>query len=146
MPDKFPPMARAYRIVAWLVAALAGACSEADGPGGLEGTYQLVELNSQPLPYNDLAGCCIYTAGSLALTASGYTVSITFQNKNSGTGDSVNEEGTYSSNGSALFFQRTGGNFTMYFYNATLNGRTIRLQLGGSAPGAGDQFAAAFRR
>ena len=139
-------MGRAYRFAGLLVAALAGACSDAAGPGGVAGTYQLVELNSQPLPYNDLAGCCIYTAGSLSLTASGYTVSITFQNKNNATGGSVNEEGTYTANGSALFFQRTGGNFTMYFYNATLTGRTIRLQLGGSSAGAGDQFAAAFRR
>lgn len=122
------------------------ACGDPAGSGGVTGIYQLVELNTLPLPYNDQAGCCIYTAGSLSLTASGYTVSITYQNKNTATGGGLTEQGTYTMSGSALFFQRTGGNFTMYFYAATVNGRVIRLQLGGSGPGTGDQFAAAFRR
>ena len=137
-------MTRRGAMAALLLTTLA-ACGDSTG-GSIEGTYQLVQLNTLPLPYDHSAGCCIYTGGSLNLSASGYTAALTFQNRSSGMVSIVNEQGTYTLTGTAFAFARTGGTFTMYFYNATLDNRRITLQLGGTAPGATDQLAAAFQR
>ena len=118
-----------------------------DDAGGLEAQYALFELGGQPLPYSPASGCCIFTSGSLLLSAGNYGASLTLQDKTSSMISIVTEQGTYAVSGSIVAFQRiTGGTFNFNLSNALVSGRIIRLQLGGSSPGAGDQFASAFRR
>ncbi len=86
-------------------------------------------------------------SGSLTLLGGNYTVSLTEQDNASTMITIINEQGSYSINGSAVAFQRSGGGtFNFFLFNGLLSGRTLRLQLGGSSPGATDQLAAAFRR
>lgn len=125
-----------------------GAVPACDGEeGGLEAQYTMFELGGQPLPYSPASGCCIFTSGSLLLSAGNYGASLTLQDKTSSMISIVSEQGTYSVSGSVVAFQRiTGGTFNFNFTNGLVSGRIIRLQLAGSSPGAGDQLPSAFRR
>jgi len=98
------------------------------------------------LPYDHVIGCCIYSAGSLALHSGRYEASITVQNKNNQAVFTVAEQGSYSLGGTSIEFVRTSGDFPLSLYDAHLEGSSIRLMLGGDGPGAADQFRALFSR
>ena len=118
-----------------------------DEAGGLEAVYVMFELNGQPLPHDPGNGCCVYTSGLLTLSAGNYGASLTLQDRASSMQSFANEQGTYSITGSQLAFQRiTGGTFNFNLSGGMVSGRIIRVQLGGSSPGAGDQLPSAFRR
>lgn len=127
-------------------ACLAGCGGSPGGPSSVEGTYRLLELNGRSLPYDDVVGCCIYSAGSLALQSGRYEASMTFQNRNNQRVSTVGEQGSYSLSGASLEFVRTSGDVPLALYDAHLEGSGIRLMLGGDGPGAADQFRALFNR
>lgn len=127
-------------LILWVVAACA------DGIVAPHGTYHLVMLNDQGLPYDDTPGCCIYVSGSLDLEATQYDVVITLRNKNNGSEATVREQGSFAVDGAAIDFQPTGGDVAMHLYGAMVDGNTISLALGGDGPGAADQFSAVFQK
>ena len=136
----------AWRRVA-IVLALGAFPACGGGEGGLEAVYLMIELNGQPLPHDPGIGCCVYTSGSLTLVGGNYTASVTLQDRVSSMLSIVTEQGTYSVNGAAVAFQRiSGGTFNFNLSGGLVTGRIIRVQLGGSSPGAGDQLPSAFRR
>ena len=126
---------------------LLGCGGGSTGPSTVEGTYRLVELNGQVLPYDHVIGCCIYTDGSLLLRSEGYEASITFRNKNTQSVFTVGERGTYSVSGESIAFGPiSGDNLPLSLYGGQVDGRSIRVMLGGDGPGAADQFRALFTR
>lgn len=128
---------------------LLAACADTSGPADpadVEGEYQLVELEGEPVPYDRPNGCCIYTDGSLTLEAGQYQLSIDFRNKNNGMVGTSAEFGTYSVTNCSISFNWGGGDFHHRLYDAQVEGSTITLYLGGDAPGAADQFRAVFRK
>lgn len=127
-------------LILWIVAACA------DGIVAPQGTYHLVMLNDQGLPYDDTLGCCIYVSGSLDMQTTLYEVGITLRNKNNGIEATVREQGSFAFHGSAIDFLPTGGDVPMHLYGATVEGNTISLALGGDGPGAADQFSAVFQK
>lgn len=134
-----PPIAAALLLLS--------ACSSDTTGSRVEGTYTLVELKGQPLPYDDGTGCCIYQGGSLALSGGrSYTVSITARNRTTQATFTVTESGDYLRSGDRLQFTREQGTFGAALHDARLEGGAIRLSLGGDGPGAADQHAAVFRK
>jgi hypothetical protein len=140
----------------WLViAALAGASlscgGDSTGPATLEGTYNMVEENGQPLPSDPSApfGCCLTLSGSLTLTATGYELRTSHRNKINGITFDNAEEGTYTREGNTLSFTRTGGEgeFPYLLAPGTVSedGDTVSLLYGDEGPGS-DQIRATFRR
>jgi hypothetical protein len=127
-----------------LVLSFVTACG--DGIVAPQGTYRLVLLNEQGLPYDDTLGCCIYLAGSLDMQAPLYEVAITLRNKNNGLEATVSEQGSFVVDGAAIDFQRTDGDVAMHLYGAMIDGSSISLALGGNGPGAADQFSAVFQK
>jgi hypothetical protein len=117
-----------------------------DGIVTPQGTYRLVMLNDQGLPYDDTLGCCLYVSGSLDLEATQYVVAITLRNKNNDIEATVREQGSFAVDGAAIAFQPTGGDVAMHLYGAMVGGNTISLALGGNGPGAADQFSAVFQK
>jgi len=139
-------MTRHLILISGIAASLA-ACTATTGPVDIEGVYQLVELNGEPLPYDDQPhGCCVYTSGVLTVEPDRYEVSIGFRNKQNGMVGTSWEFGTYSVNGRFISFNWGGGDFHHRLYDAQIDGAAITLYLGGDAPGAADQFRALFRR
>ena len=139
-------MRRGIGVVAVTASCLAGCGGSPTGPSSVEGSYRLVELNGQGLPYDHLIGCCIYSAGSLALQSERYEASITFENKNHHGVSTAAEQGSYSLSGTSIKFVRTAGDFPLSLHNAHVEGSSIRVMLGGNGPGAADQFRAVFSR
>jgi hypothetical protein len=136
---------RAYVIA--IIASCLGACGgNPTEPSSVEGTYRLAELNGQSVPYDHMPGCCVYTAGSLALRSGQYEASLTFRNKNNQGAFTVGEQGSYSPGGTSIEFRRTGGDYPFSLYDAHLDGSSVRLFLGGDGPGAADQFRALFKK
>ena len=136
----------AWRRIA-IVLALGAFPACGEETGSLEAAYTMFELNGQPLPHDPATGCCVYTFGLLTLSAGNYAASVTLQDRVSSMISIASEQGTYSVNGSQVVFQRiSGGTFNFNLVNGTASGRVIRVLLGGSSPGAGDQLPAAFRR
>ena len=136
---------RAYLVA--IIAGCLGACgSNPAGPGSVEGTYRLAELNGQSLPYDHVPGCCIYTGGSLVLHSERYEASITFQNKNNQGVFTVGEQGSYSLGRTSIEFRPANADYPLSLYDAHLEDSSIRLFLGGDGPGAADQFRAFFQR
>ena len=135
-------------MVRWLLLSIVVGFVTACGDGIVtpQGTYRLVMLNEQGLPYDDTPGCCIYLSGSLDFEATQYVVAITLRNKNNGIQGTVTEQGSFVVDGAAIGFQRTGGDVAMHLYGAMLEGNTISLALGGDGPGAADQFRAMFQK
>lgn len=125
---------------------LIGLCACGDGATAPQGTYHLIALKEQPLPYDDPLGCCVYTGGTLVLEAGNYEIAITFRNKNSSIVSTFREQGSYHLTGTDVEFQPTGGDAPMHLYNARLEGDVIRLAMGGDGPGAADQYSAVFRK
>ena len=138
------------RILMTGIAAFALCCSDTTGPpaaADVEGVYQLVELNGELLPYDDQPhGCCIYTAGSLTIEPDRYELAISFRNKNNGMVATSGEFGSYRVDGRAITFDWAGGDFHHRLHDAQIEGDSIRLRLGGDAPGADDQFRAVFSK
>jgi hypothetical protein len=132
------------RLARSLILCMVTAC--ADGIVAPQGTYHLVMLNDQGLPYDDTLGCCIYVSGSLDMQATQYDVGITLRNKNNGIEATVREQGTFVVDGAAIAFQPTAGDVAMHLYGAVVEGNTISLALGGNGPGAADQFSALFQK
>jgi len=128
------------------LAACVLACADSTSPVDVIGVYQLMELNGEPLPYDDQPGCCVYTHGELTITADGYEFAIGARNKNNGMVWTSTEFGTYSISGNSINFTWSGGDFHHRLYGAQIDGATITLYLGGDAPGAADQFRAVFRK
>ena len=129
---------------------LAVACGEdAVAPSGLEGTYQLVEENGQPLPSDPSApfGCCLTLSGELILTSSRYELRTSHRNKINGIMFENWEEGTYTRQGSALTFVAT--DFEMPYLLAPgvvlADGPTVILRYGDEGPGS-DQIEGRFAR
>jgi hypothetical protein len=129
------------------IAASVAACAATTSPVDIEGVYQLVELNGEPLPYDDQPyGCCIYTDGILTVEPDRYQLSLGFRNKQNGMVGISREFGSYSVNGRSMSFDWGGGDFHHRLYDAQIDGATITLYLGGDAPGAADQFRAVFHK
>jgi hypothetical protein len=123
---------------------LAGCGGSPAEPSSVEGTYRLVELNGQALPYDHALGCCVYSAGRLTLHSGRYEASLTFQNKNNHGVFTVAEQGSYTVRGTSIEFVRISADYPFSLYDAHLEGSSIRLRLGGDGPGAADQFRALF--
>jgi hypothetical protein len=123
------------------------ACSDV-GPESVEGSYALESLNDSPLPYdNEGLGCCWYLAGTLTLTTSDYTISITARNFGSADPFAVTEWGTYTRAGATLTFAPDSFDMVPLLLSpATASGDAIELGLGGEGPGEPDQFQARFER
>jgi hypothetical protein len=137
-----------------LAAIVLIACSGNGGttPTSLEGTYPLVAENDQPLPSDPSApfGCCLTLSGSLTLAAETYDLRTSHQNKNNGILFDNSEQGTYTRQGSALSFTRTGGGGEGFPYllgpgTVSADGDTVTLLYGDEGPGS-DQIRATFRR
>ena len=137
-------MGRKLAVAPLLLGSLACG-ADSTSPADLEGTYQLVELNAQPLPYNP-AGCCVYTAGSLSLEEMSYEIAIAVRNKTNGMVGTFGEQGSYLIQGAAIEFRPNGDDAPLHLFDAIVENNTIRLALGGDSPGAADQFRAVFRK
>lgn len=138
------------RLLAWIpalaLALFAGtsACSDDDvlGPNGVQGTYELVSVNDEPLPAvleeeegNEVTFTFQVTQGSLTLTPSGeaggtYTVSLTIEilvNGEVWQESTQDESGTYTVSGNAITFLDEAGEV-----HGTVDGNQITVTFPGS--------------
>lgn len=134
------------------IAFVALACGDdTTAPAPLDGTYALVAENDQPLPSDPSApfGCCLTLSGSLTLTATTYDLRTSHRNKINGIEFDNSEQGTYTRQGNALRFTRTGGAGEFPYLLApgavSPDGRTVTLLYGDEGPGS-DQTRATFER
>ncbi|MBA3497219.1 MAG: hypothetical protein M3Q93_07500 [Gemmatimonadota bacterium] len=142
-------MCRRWRSVA-LASGWAGlvACGGGDtaGPGVVEGSYTLRQLNDAALPYDhDGQGCCTYLAGTLLLDAAGYEFSLQSRNRNTALVFTATEWGKYAPQGSTVAF--TADSFAeapLGLDLGTVSGDSVRVLFGGEGPGSPDQFSGLF--
>lgn len=141
-------MLRHVMLALAVLSATAIACDgDPAGPAAaVEGTYQLVALNGEPLPYDDALGCCIYTAGDLTLDGGRYEASVMAQNKNNGVVFTVTERGGYDVDGSGIVLDPSEDGQRLALYDVRVDGDTITLFLGGDGPGAEDQYHGRFEK
>jgi hypothetical protein len=146
-------MVRPGLLAASLALALLSCDGEdTSGPAPLDGIYTLVAENDQPLPSDPSApfGCCLTLAGSLTLTPTTYDLRTSHRNKNNGISFDNSEVGSYTRQGSALSFTRTGGGGEGFPYllgpgTVSADGDTVTLLYGDEGPGS-DQIRAMFAR
>lgn len=133
--------------LATALALLALACGDTTAPSG---TYALTSLNGSALPYNDVNGCCIYDAATLAFEGATYTATMTFRNHNVAGTFSVTESGTWAADSSGVVtFTRVSSDppdLGFLFDTGTVHGKTLTVKFGGEGPGSPDQFSATFER
>ena len=134
------------------IALVAGSCDDdPTTPTPVQGTYLLVAENGQPLPSDPSApfGCCLTLSGSLTLTPTAYDLRTSHRNKNNGLEFDNAEQGTYTRQGNALSFTRTGGEGEFPYLlgpgDVSADGNTVTLLYGDEGPGS-DQIRATFER
>jgi hypothetical protein len=134
--------------VVGIMVAIAACGADISGPTTVDGLYALQDLNNQPLPYDHGGlGCCTYLSGSLELSGSGYEISITARNRNTGLVFSAVEWGKYVRQASSLTFARDSFVVAPFLLDVgTISAATIRVAFGGEGPGSSDQFQAGFVR
>ena len=114
------------RLLGAVALLIASSCNgDSTAPRGIEGSYTLVAENGQPLPSDPSApfGCCLTLSGSLSLTGTTYDLRTSHRNKNNGINFENSEQGTYTRQGDALSFTRSGGGGEGFPYL----GRSYRL-------------------
>lgn len=133
------------------LAVLVSACGST-APSSLDGTWQLVEENGQPLPSDPDApdGCCLTLSGTLVIAGATYDLRTEHRNKNNDIEFDNSEQGTFSRGGSTLTFTRTGGGgegFPYLLAPGVLSDddQTLTLLWGDEGPGS-DQAEAIFER
>ncbi len=132
---------------------MAVACGgDGTAPQSIEGTYELVSENDDPVPSDPSApfGCCLTLSGSLVLTATEYDMRTSHRNKNNGISFDNSEQGTYTRSGTTLSFTRTAGGGEGFPYllgpgTISGDGNTIALLYGDEGPGS-NQIRATYRR
>jgi hypothetical protein len=125
------------RVLSAAILLIASSCDDGStAPPQVEGTYTLVAENDQPLPSDPSApfGCCLTLSGSLTLTATTYDLRTSHRNKNSGAGFENSEQGTYTREGNALSFTRTGGGGESFPYLLGLGTISARWRYRDSTP------------
>ena len=141
------------RALGCAVVLIASGCkSGSTAPHGLEGSYTLTTENDQALPSDPSApfGCCLTLSGSLTLTNTTYDLRTSHRNKSTGITFENAEQGTYTEQGNALSFTRTGGGGEGFPYllgtgQVSSDGDTIMLLYGDEGPGS-DQIRGTFER
>lgn len=130
---------------------IASCDSDPTAPLSLEGTYTLVSENGQPLPSDPGApfGCCLTLSGSVTFASGTYDLRTSHRNKNNGITFDNSEQGTYSRQGNALSFTRTGGGGEGVPYllapgSLSADQQTVLLLYGDEGTGS-NQIRAVFR-
>ena len=135
-----------------LILGGAAGCSDDDPVGVIRefGTYSLVRMNNQPLPYTITTseGTMIVQGASLALAQTS-TGTLTYSATVNGTRDGVqgvllSDAGTYTVSGSSLTF--ASSTVAGLVYPGARSGNTVTVSVPGVAVGASGTITLAFEK